>query len=186
MLVLSLPQRPSETLKMSPQAPHTSPASSPSPHGGYMDPNKVRLRQARAQGASASSSHPVNSPSTIGTMDPQHGGNMDPNEVRLRLARMQQTSGSSSPAANSLNPNNTVDSHEPAQYNSSSQLTNVPSPRYNSYQSSQSPQNVSSGEYFPDQYGHRPLYTNQDQQSPQSPHPGLRTQVGYCQPQYES
>ena len=164
-----------------------------------MDPNEVRLRQARAQHTSASSAPSANSPSVIAAVNPPHGGDMDPNEVRLRLAHMQQTSGSSSPAANSPEPNNTVASHDgvrmqkaqiqPVQYGSSSHLINVPSSSpsgYNTYQTSQSPQSAYSGQYFPAQNGHQPSYPGQALQSPQSSPSRLPNQVSYYQLQYEN
>lgn len=184
---------------MSSQTPSTSPASPPAPHGGAMDPNELRLRQARAQQTPASSAHSAISPGVVATGNPPHGGDMDPNEVRLRLARMQQTSGSSSPALNNPEPSNTVASHgglpmrpaEPqsAQYGSSSHLIKTPSSTpsgYGIYQTAQTPQSAQSGQYFPTQYGNQPSNPNQAQQSPQSPHYGLPTQVSYQQPQDEN
>ena len=167
-----------------------------------MDPNAVRVRQARVQHTSASPSYSAESPNVTATMNPPHGGDMDPNEVRLRQARVQQTSGSSTPAGNSLSPNNTIVSHggvqmpqaqfqppqvQPGQYGSSSHLINgptSPSSGYTSYQTSQSPQSMPSGQYFPTQYGNQPSYPNQAQQSHQSPLSGLPSQVGYCYSQY--
>ncbi len=163
-----------------------------------MDPNEVRLRQARAQHAPESSAHSANSPNMIATVNPPHGGDMDPNEVRLRQARMQQPSGSSSPAAISPELNSNLAFHggfqvqqaqvQPAQYDSRSHLNGVPSPPpsgYNTYQTPQSPQSTHSGGYFPGPNGRQPSYPNQAQQ-PQSPNSGFSTQVGYCRLHYES
>ena len=184
---------------MSSQAPHASPALPPAFHGGDMDPNEARLRQAHAQHASSFSAHSMNSPSRIATTKPPHGGDMDPNEVRLRQAHMQQISGSSSPTVNSPEPNNTIASHggvrmqqaeiQPAQYGSGSHWINVahsPPSGFNTYQSSESPQSPHSGQYFPAHKGYQPSYPSQAQQSPLSPHSGLPVQVGYCQPKYEN
>ena len=181
---------------MSSQAPYTPPASPPAPHGGYMDPNEVRLRQTRAQHTSASSAHSASSPNVDATTNPPHGGDMDPNEVRLRQARMQHTPGSSSPAAISPELNSVVASNggirmqqAPAQYGSSSHLIGVPSPPssgYNFYRTSQSSQGAHSGGYFPDPNGRQPSIPNQAHQSSQSPNSGFQTQVAYCQPRYES
>jgi hypothetical protein len=164
---------------MSSQAPYSSRAPPPASHGGDMDPNEVRLRQAGAQHTSGSSTHFANSPGTIATANPSHGGDMDPNEVRLRQARAQHASASSAHPANSPRVAAT------AQYGPGSHLTNVPSPHpsgYNTYQTSQSSQSAHSGQYFPTQNGHQPSYPNQTWQSPQSPHSGLPSQVGYSQP----
>lgn len=150
-----------QTLNMSSQAPYAAPASSPTPHGGDMDPNEVRLRQARAQDASGSSTQHTNSLNVAATADRPHGGDMDPNEVRLRRAHMEQPSGSSSPAANSPAPNDNIIVQGGVQ---------------NSYQNSQSPMSVRSGQYFPTQPGYQPLY---QQQSPQIPQYGSPAQVGY-------
>lgn len=166
-----------------------------------MDPNEVRLRQARAQQAAANSPHFADSPNGITTKKAPHGGDMDPHEVRIRRAHMQQTSGSSFPSANNAEPNNTLAPHgevrteqaqvQPAQYGSGSHWMNMPhSPLsgpsgYNTYQSSQSPQNPHPREYFPAQNEHQDSYPNQAQQSAQSPHPGLPTQVSYCLSKYE-
>ncbi|KAL9072726.1 MAG: hypothetical protein Q9161_003435 [Pseudevernia consocians] len=181
---------------MSSQAPYTAPASPPAPHGGDMDPNEVRLRQARAQHTSASSAHSASSPNVDATTNPPHGGDMDPNEVRHRQAHMQHTSGSSSPAAISTELSSVVASNggirmqqAPAQYGSSSHLIGVPSPPpsgHNFYQTSQSPQSAHSGGYFPHPNGRQPSYLNQAQQSPQSPTSGVPTQVAYFHSQYES
>ena len=177
---------------MSSQAPPTTPASPPAPHGGAMDPNEVRLRQARAQQTTVFSAHSTNGPGMVATGSPQHGGDMDPNEVRLRLARLQQTSGSPSPASNIPDPNQAVSSRggvqiqhaeiQSAQYGSSSHLINTPtSPPlgYSMYQSTQTPQSTYSGQYFPAQQGHQPSNPGQAQPPPQSPYSGLPTEVGY-------
>ena len=183
---------------MSSQAPSTTPASSPAPHGGTMahfeaiahggamDPNEVRLRQIRAQQNSASSAHPANSPDVVATGNPLHGGDMDPNEVRLRLARLQQASGHSSPTPSTPEPNNAVTSHaevsmrqaeiQSAQYGSSSHLINTPYSPPSAYSMSQTAQ---TGQYFPAQHGHQPPNPVQAQPSPQSPYSGLPTQVNY-------
>jgi hypothetical protein len=164
---------------MSSQAFYTSRAPPPASHGGDMDPNEVRLRQARAQHTSASSAHFSNSPDAIALANPPHGGDMDPNEIRLRQARAQLTS------ASSANPANSPSAIPTAQYGSGPHSTNVPSSHpsgYNTYQTSQSSQSAHSGQYFPTQNGHQPSYPNQARQSPQSPHSGLPSQVGYCQP----
>lgn len=89
---------------MSSQAPNTSPASPPDPHGGDTDPNETRRRERRAQQIAASPSHFASNPSFTPLTDPSHGGDTDPNAVRLREARMQQASGLSSPAATSMTP----------------------------------------------------------------------------------
>ena len=178
---------------MSSQGPNASSASPSAPHGGDMDPNAVRLRQAHAQQTSASPSYSVESTGVTATVRPPHGGDMDPNEVRLRQARVQQTSGSSSSPGISPSPNNATASHsgvqmpqahfQPAQYDSRSHLINGPassSSEYTTYQTSQSPQSVSSGQYFPAQYGVQPSYPHQAQQSHQGPHSYIPGQVGYC------
>ncbi len=147
-----------------------------------MDPNEVRLRQARAQQTSASSAAPANSPGVNANENSPHGGDMDPNEVRLRLARMQQASGASSPVLRNPVPNNTVATHpmqrteiQPPQNGSSSQLINTPSSPpsgFNMYQNAQSPQSTQTGQYFPPQSGLPRSSPIQVQQSPQSPHTG--------------
>lgn len=162
-----------------------------------MDPNEVRLRQARAQQTSASSVYTLNNPSEGSTANRPHGGDMDPNEVRSRLARMQQTSGSPLPAAMNSQPSQTVAFQggvqihrreiQSPQYGSSSHLINMPSSSphgYNVYQTSQSPESAHSGQYFPAQIGQQPSFPGQVQQSPQTSHSGLANQVGCCQPQY--
>lgn len=170
---------------MSSQAPFTTPAPPPAPHGGAMDPNELRLRQARTQQTTVSSAHSTNGPGTVATENPPHGGDMDPNEVRLRLARLQQTSGSSSPASSVPDPNIAVASRggvqmqhaeiQSAQYGSSSHLINTPSPPplgYNMYQNTQSPQSSHSGQYFAAQHGNQPSNPSQAPQSPQGAFPG--------------
>ena len=161
-----------------------------------MDINEARLRQARAQQASASSTSSVNSPTGSSTMSPWLGGDMNPNEVRLGLARTQQVSGSSS-TGNTPQPNNAIASYggvpmqqtqtQPAQHGSRSPLINTPpSPLsgYNANQASQSTQSGPSGQYFPAQDGHRPSGPNQIHQSLHTPQSSLPVQVGYRQTQY--
>ena len=175
---------------MSSQAHSTSPAT-PAPHGGDMDPNEVRLRQARAQQNTMSSAYSANDPAMIAAGEPPHGGDMDPHEVRLRLARLQQTSSSSSPALNTPEPSNTVAQSngfqtpqtgpQSAQYGSSSRLVNTPSSPpsgYGMYQNAQSPQSAYSAQYFPSQYPPQPSDPGYAQHTPQSPYPGLPNQVG--------
>lgn len=155
-----------------------------------MDPNAVRIRQANTQHISASPSYSAGNSGVTATVGPPHGGDMDPNEVRLRQARVQQISGSSPPVGINPGPNNAIALHGGAQmpqaqtqYGSSSQLINGPasaSSGYNTYQTSQSPQSVSSGQYFPAQYGIQPSYPNQAQQPHQGPHSNIPGQV--CHP----
>ena len=177
---------------MSSQVPSSSPNSPPAPHGGANDPNEFRLRQARAQQVSQSSTPSMNSPGVISTENEPHGGDMDPNEVRLRLMRTQQTSGPSSPALSGTEPNDTVISNgglairqaetQPAQYGSSSHLINMPSPPpsgYNVYPNSQNQQSPHSGHYPPTQFQTQPFSSNQTQQAPQGPYSGLPPQVGH-------
>lgn len=146
-----------------------------------MDPNELRLRQARMQQTTVSSAHSANGPGTVAIGNPPHGGDMDPNEVRLRLARSQQTSGSSSPASSVPDPNKAVASRgevqmqhaeiQSAQHGSSSHLVNTPSSPpigYNMYQNAQSPQSTYSGQYFPTQHGNQPSNPSQAPQPPQS------------------
>ena len=171
---------------MSSQAPNTTPASPPIPHGGNMDPNEIRLRQARTQQASGGG--------VVTAEQPSHGGSMDPNEARLRLAGLQQVSGSASPALTTQESYNTVASRggfhmqqtetQSAQYGSSSHLINTPSPPASGshmyYQNAQSPQSPPSGQYFPVQHVNQPPNAGQVQQPPQGPYPGLPNQVCYC------
>lgn len=175
---------------MSSQTPSTYPAPPSAPHGGAMDPNEFRLRQARAQQSSTSSTPSAVIPGAAATEDPPHGGAMDPHEVRLRLARLQQTSGPSSPALSSPQPNNALAARggvpiqrpdlQPAHYGSSSHLVNSPSSPPSGYsmsQSVQSPQSAYSGQYFPTQMGHQPSNPIQAQQPPQSPYSSMPDQV---------
>ena len=190
--------RPSQTPSMSFQAHSTTPASPPAPHGGDMDPNEVRLRQARAQQTTMSSAHTANDPTVVAAENPPHGGDMDPNEVRLRLARLQQTSASSPPALGTPQPNNAVTSRggfqtqqteiQLAQYDSSSHLINtppVPPSGYGMYQNAQSPQSAYSGQYFPPQNAHQPSNPGQAQHTHPSPYLSLPNQVGYSPPSDE-
>ena len=146
-----------------------------------MDPNELRLRQARTQETPVSSADSTNGPGMVATENPPHGGDMDPNEVRLRLARLQQTSGSSSPASSFPDRNRAVTSlggaqmqHaeiQSAQYASSSHVINTPSSPpsgYSMYQNAQPPQSTYSGQYFPPQHGNQPSNPSQAPQSPQS------------------
>ena len=176
---------------MSSQTLSTSPVPPSAPHGGAMDPNEFRLRQARAQQTSTSSIPSAVMQGAVATGDPPHGGAMDPNEVRLRLARLQQTSGPSSPATSSAQPNNVLAARgevpmqrpdlQPTHHGSSSRLINSPSSPPSGYsmsQSVQSPQSAYSGQYFPTQMGHQPSNPIQAQQPPQSPYSSMPYQVG--------
>ena len=174
---------------MSSQA-HPTSSASPASHGGDMDPNEFRLRQARAQQSTMSSAYSANNPAIAAAGEPPHGGDMDPHEVRLRLARLQQTSGSSSPALGTPEPSNAVSQPngfqtpqtgpQSAQFGSSSRLVNTPSSPpsgYGMYQNTQSPQSASSAQYFPSQYP-PPPDPGHAQHAPQGPYPGLPNQVG--------
>ena len=174
---------------MSSQVHSTSPAP-PAPHGGDMDPNEFRLRQARAQQSTMSSAYSANNPATVAAGEPAHGGDMDPHEVRLRLARLQQMSSSSSTALSTPEPGNTVaqpngfqtqqTGPQLAQYDSSSRLVNTPSSPpsgYGMYQNAQSPQSAYSAQYFPSQHPHQPSDPGYAQHTPQSPYQGLPNQV---------
>lgn len=162
---------------MSSQPPYSL-TSSPAPHGGDMDPNEIRLRQARAQAASSSYVQSLNSPSAIAMANAPHGGDMDPNEVRLRLARGQQVSGLPPPVVSNTGTSNSVASQggsrvqqpygQPAQYGSGSHLI---SPSATPYQTTQSP-SAPSGPSTPAQYGPQSSYFVQTQQSPQPNQPG--------------
>ena len=156
-----------------------------------MDPNEIRLRQARAQQSTISSVYSANDPAVTTAGGPSHGGDMDPHEVRLRLARLQQTSSSSSPALNTPEPSNTVAQPnvyqtpqkcpQSAQYGSSSRLVNTPSSPpsgYGMYQNTQSPRSAYPAQYFPSQYPPQPSNPGNAQHAPQSPYPGLPNQVG--------
>ena len=174
---------------MSSQAQSTS-QTSPAPHGGDMDPNELRLRQARAQQSSISPTPSANNPAMAAAGEPPHGGDVDPHDVRLRLARLQQTSSSSPPALSTPEPSNTVAQSngfqtpqtgpQSAQYGSSSRLVNTPSSPpsgYGMYQNAQSPQSGYSAQYFPSQYPHQPSDPGHAQHIPQSSYPGLPNQV---------
>ena len=176
---------------MSSQTPSNSPAPPSAPHGGAMDPNEFRLRQARAQQTSMFSAPSPVIPDAVATGNPPHGGDMDPNEVRLRLARLQQASGPSSLALSSPPPNNALAAQggvpmqqpeiQPAHYDSSSRLVNSPSSppsRYNISQNVQSPQSAYSGQYFSMQTGYQLSNPVQTHPPPQSPYSTLPNQVG--------
>ena len=175
---------------MSSQAHPTSPAS-PAPHGGDMDPNEIRLRQALMQQSTMSSTYSASNSAMVAAEEPSHGGDMDPHEVRLRLARLQQTSSSSSPILSTPEPSNAAaqpngfqtpqTGPQSLQYDSSSRLVNTPlSPPsgYGMYQNAQSPQSAYSAQYFPSQYPPQHSDPGHAQHPPQSPYPGLPNQVG--------
>lgn len=172
-------------------------------HGGDMDPHAVRLRQARMQSSSGLSSPAAtsitlstNSPDVIAMPTPPQGGNTDPNDIRIRQMRMQQTPGSSPPATGRLEPNAAGASHGgipmPQTQSQSAQYAYGASPHlapsyppsgYNGYQSPQSTPSAQSEQYSSasNRY-HQPAQPNPAQQFPQSPQPGVPTQVGYHPP----
>ena len=156
-----------------------------------MDPNEVRLRQARAQQSTMSSVYSVNNPAMVVAEGPPHGGDMDPHEVRLRLAPLQPMSTSSSTALSAPEPGNTAAQPngfqtqqtdlQSAQYDSSSRLVNTPSSPpsgYGMYQNAQSPQSAYSAQYFPNQHPHQPSDPSYVQRTPQSPYQGSLNLVG--------
>jgi len=152
-------------------------------HGGDMDPHAVRHRQARMQSPSGLSSpaatsiaRSTNSPDVIAMPTPPQGGNTDPNDIRMRQTRMQQTPRSSPPATSRLEPNAAGASHggipmphtqnQSAQYAYSASPHLAPSYPPSGYNGHQSPQST----------------PHPAQQFPQSPQPGVPTQVGYHPP----
>jgi len=170
-------------------------------HGGDMDPHAVRLRQARMQSpstspAATSITPSTDSPDVIAMPTPPQGGNTDPNDIRIRQTRMQQTPGSSPPATGRLEPNAAGASYggipmpqtqiQSAQYGygaSPHLAPSSPPSGYNGYQSPQSTPSAQSEQYFStsNRY-HQPAQPIPAQQFPQSPQPGVPTQVGYHPP----
>ena len=174
-------------------AQYPSPVSSPGSHGGDMDPNEVRLRQAQVQSASISSG--------IGSgvsPNPSHGGDMDPNEVRLRQGNGQQASGpsvqTSAPASHGTGgPPSTIYLPQsytpPAPYGSTAYLMSTPTSPPSGHQGSPSPrsqQSPYSGQYFPPQTGPPSSISNQVQQSSWTPRPGFQAQASLSSRSIES
>ena len=143
-----------------------------------MDPNEVRLRQARGQATSSSSIPSAGSPDAGYATTGSHGGAMDHNEVRRRLIE-QQASAWTSPVQNGSSPNNTAASlggphlqqtlGQSSRYGSGSRLI---SPPISPLPGVQTPRSTSSGQYFPSQY------IDQSPYSGQAPHPTSTNQFG--------
>ena len=154
-----------------------------------MDPNEVRLRQARAQAAAMSSVPAASNPGAAYPAAGSHGGAMDHNEVRLRLTQ-QQASAWTSPIQNSSSPNIAAASlggphlqqtlGQSSQYGSGSRLI---SPPVSPLPGVQTPRSTSSGQYFPSQYNDQSPYSGQASQ-PTSPNQyGIPHQVS-CHTRY--
>lgn len=170
---------------MSSQPPNTIPVTQPFSHGGDMDPNEVRLRQARGQAATMSSVPSASNPGAAYPAAGSHGGAMDHNEVRLRLTQ-QQASAWTSPVQNSSSPNNAAASlggpylqqtlGQSSQYGSGSRLI---SPPVSPLPGVQTPRSTSSGQYFPSQYNDQSPYSGQAPQPASTNQSGIPLQVSY-------
>lgn len=149
-----------------------------------MDPNEVRLRQARAQAATMSSVPSASNPGAAYPAAGSHGGAMDHSEVRLRLTQ-QQASAWASPVQNSSSPNNAAAASlggphlqqtlgQSSQYGSGSRLI---SPPVSPLPDVQTPRSTSSGQYFPSQYNDQSPYSGQPSHQSSTSHYGIPHQA---------
>lgn len=146
------------------QQPHFTSPHSPGPlHGGNMDPNEIRLRQARAQQQALGTLPPPENSQSPNIAAAPHSDNMNSNAIRLPQTNMAQGNVATANDGSSLD------------------ASSIPQPQHSGYNANQTqlPQSLSSAHDVPNQSGQNYFSNTQSHHAPQNYPSGYAPQV--CQ-----